>query len=163
MVATALSAWLRRIVETDQGSSALKDWDRMVIADACSRQIHRYVRLMDGAAYEELSALFTEDGVLIRPSEPNQAIRGRPAILESFRARPARQTRHVVSNIEVTAETAERATASSTVVLYTGDNNGESSSIKATAVGSFEDVFQKVGGDWLFAERRGSIAMKSSV
>lgn len=63
----------------------------------CARLIGLYANLNDEARWDEVAALFAEDGVMSRPSAPDVPIAGREAILAAFRARPARKTRHVCS------------------------------------------------------------------
>ena len=159
-VAAALRAWMDRIAPVAHPVAALTDLDRVLITDACTRQILRYARLNDAAEHEEVAAMFTQDGILARPSQPDRLLTGRAEILASLRSRAPRLTRHVVSNIEVLAQSPEQARASSTVVLYSSDGNGPTPGIATIAVGSFHDVLRKVAGEWLFAERRGSVAMQ---
>jgi len=49
---------------------------------------------------EAVSELFTEDGVMIRPSDPDRPVHVRPAILDASPLR-RRVHRHVLSNVEV--------------------------------------------------------------
>ncbi len=53
----------------------VSDLERLLIIEACQRQIIRYARLNDAADFENLAALFTEGGVFARPSEPDTLIR----------------------------------------------------------------------------------------
>ena len=160
-VSAALRAWLGRIAPVGRPEAALTDLDRVLITDACTRQILRYARLNDAAEHEAVAAMFTQDGILARPSQPDRLLTGRAEILASLRSRAPRLTRHVVSNIEVRAQSPQHACASSTVVLYSGGGSEPTPGIAAISVGSFHDVLRKVDGEWLFAERRGSVSMQS--
>jgi hypothetical protein len=106
--------------------------------------------------------MFTQDGILARPSQPDRLLTGRAEILASLRSRVPRLTRHAVSNIEVLAQSSEHARASSTVVLYSSKGNDPAPGIATISVGSFHDVLRKVAGEWLFAERHGSLTMQSA-
>ncbi len=50
---------------------------------------------------------------------PDDFIEGRDAILAAFRARPARTTRHVTSNVVIGVESATSARGECALVLYT--------------------------------------------
>jgi len=52
----------------------------------CARLIALYANLNDEARWEEVAALFAQDGVLLRPTAPDVPIAGREAILAAFRA-----------------------------------------------------------------------------
>jgi hypothetical protein len=140
--------------------SALTDLERMLAEEACRRQIIRFARLNDAGEHEALAALFTQNAVFARPSAPDVPVVGREAILSSFHSRPPRLTRHVVSNIEVDIQAPERATARSTISLYQGDSGALPPVIQAVMIGAYEDVLHKVEGQWLFSERRGSLALR---
>ncbi len=155
-VADAMRAWLVSL-----GSEALDALQRLQIEAQCTRQIHRYARLNDAAAFDELAKLYTEDGVFARPTEPNVHIRGRAAILASLQGRPPRITRHVMSGIEVDVQSTTRARAHSTVTLYLGEGTTVPAPIKSTLVGTFDDVLQKVGDEWLFVQRLGALHLKT--
>jgi uncharacterized protein (TIGR02246 family) len=61
--------------------------ERLIIEAEIARLVTRYAVLNDEANFEATAALFTEDGVLIRPSGGDPS-RGRSAILAAFQARP---------------------------------------------------------------------------
>ncbi len=104
-----------------------------------------------------LAALFTETGRYARPAGPADVLEGRAAILAEFKSRPPRLMRHVVANVTVNAQSPTSASAHSRVVLYLGAPDG---TLDKTMVGDFHDQLEKVGEDWLFAERRGSVTLK---
>jgi hypothetical protein len=131
---------------------------------ACEQLVRRFAWLNDAGRYEELAALFTEDGSFARPSAPDAPVRGREAILASFRQRPPRFTRHVVSNIIVDVLDDGRAIAHSTVLLYVADDTGGAPPHPASGpvlVGAFEDELVRQAGGWRFARRTGSLALAS--
>ncbi len=133
-MATGLTEDARRAIE----------WD-------CAALINLYATLNDAARWAEVAALYTEDGSMARPSDPNVAIVGRAAILAAFESRPARTTRHITANIVVTALDADTATATSAMLLFTAAD-------ALPLVGGFTDRLRRVPGEgWRFAERRGSL------
>ncbi|MCJ2181780.1 nuclear transport factor 2 family protein [Novosphingobium sp. 1949] len=115
----------------------------------CARLVARYANRNDAADWEAVAALYAPDGRMARPSAPDDWIVGREAILAAFAARPARTTRHVCSNVEITVLDADTALGESAMLLFTGD--------AAPRVGSFLDRFVRTGEGWRFAERRGTM------
>lgn len=131
--------------------------DRLLIEQAGARLIYRYAALIDAGQSDALAALFTETGRYARPAGPADVLEGRAAILAEFKSRPPRLMRHVVANVTVNAQSPTSASAHSRVVLYLGAPDG---TLDKTMVGDFHDQLEKVGEDWLFAERRGSVTLK---
>ena len=146
----------------DQG---LSDIERAVIEWRCAQLVNQFALLNDANDYEALVQLFTEDGVFARPTIPDQPMVGRQVILEQFRKRPPRTIRHLMANTVVTAQSAERATGVCYMILYAGPalaegEKGPPVTDSAPLIGAFEDEFVKVGGEWLFAKRQGSLGLK---
>ena len=125
--------------------------DRLAIEWECAKLIARYANLVDAADWPAVAALYTEDAVFARPTNPDAPLLGREAILAAFLARPARVTRHVCSNVVVEVEGPESARATSAMVLYLAD--------KPPLAGSFHDRFRLTPAGWRFAERRGSVVI----
>ena len=123
--------------------------------------ITRYAVLNDTADWEAVAALYTEDGRMSRPTAPDEFISGRAAILQAFRSRPPRASRHIVANILVTLEGDARALATSQIVLYTGsaaDDGGlPALSASSPLIGSWEDTLVMTTDGWRFFERRGTL------
>lgn len=123
--------------------------DRRAAEADCARLIALYANLNDEARWDEVAALYAEDGVMYRPTAPDAPVAGREAILAAFKARPPRTTRHVCSNVVVDVESETTARGTSAMLLFTGEG--------APLVGSFHDRFVLTGDVWRFAERRGSL------
>ena len=124
--------------------------ERRAIEADCARLVALYANLNDAARWDEVAALYADDGVMFRPTAPDTPITGRAAILAAFQGRPPRQTRHLCANIVITAEGPDRASGHSAMVLFQPD--------AAPLVGSFHDRFVRTAQGWRFAERRGSLA-----
>jgi SnoaL-like domain len=124
--------------------------ERRAIEADCARLIALYANLNDEARWEEVAALYAEDGVMIRPTAPDAPLLGGAAILAAFQGRPARKTRHVCSNVVVTVEGSDTASAVSAMILFQPD--------AVPLAGSFHDRFVCTPEGWRFAERRGSLA-----
>ncbi|MBT0670847.1 nuclear transport factor 2 family protein [Novosphingobium profundi] len=113
----------------------------------CARLVARYANRNDAADWDAVTALYAPEGRMARPSAPDDWICGREAIFAAFTARPARTTRHVCSNVEITVLDADTATGESAMLLFTGE--------AVPKVGSFLDRFVRTDDGWKFAERRG--------
>lgn len=127
----------------------MKAKDRRAIEHDCARLIALYANLNDEARWDEVAALYAEDGVMVRPTAPDAPTVGREAILAAFKARPPRVTRHVCSNVVIDVESEDTARGVSAMLLFTG--------AAEPLVGSFHDRFVLTADGWRFAERRGSL------
>lgn len=133
--------------------------DEYAIQRACTELISRYAYLNDERRFEELAALFTEDALLYRPSAPDQAIRGREAILAAFRKRAAdTMTFHVCSDVLIDVQGADRAQGRSRILLLSAlrPADGTTPQAGAPVPGVFADRFALTEDGWKFAERRGA-------
>lgn len=137
---------------------------RRAIEWECTRLINLYVNLNDEGRWEELAALYAEDGLMTRPTAPDAPIVGRAALLESFRSRPPRVSRHVCANIVVDVDGPSEARGFSTILLFTGRSDPEGGrAIRDEGpplVGTYRDRFVLTGEGWRFAERHGSLTFR---
>ncbi|HEX4051531.1 MAG TPA: nuclear transport factor 2 family protein [Steroidobacteraceae bacterium] len=120
---------------------------RRAIEWECTRLVNLYANLNDAANWEAVANLYIVDGAMARPSAPDVLIKGRAAILQAFRARPPRTTRHICANLVVEVESSSAARGESAMLLYSGPG--------VPIVGSFHDRFALTDEGWRFAERRG--------
>lgn len=141
----------------------MTDLETLLAEQACERLINRFARANDGRDFETLAELLAEEATYARPTDPNNPMQGRDAVVASFRARPAtRITRHLFSNIVVVVESETTATAVSDVALYMGAAVEDGvAKAEPALVGGFEDRFIKRDGRWLFLARKGSLALKA--
>ena len=141
----------------------MTDLETLLAEQACERLINRFARANDGRDFETLAELLAEEATSARPTDPNNPMQGRDAVVASFRARPAtRITRHLFSNIVVVVESETTATAVSDVALYMGAAVEDGvAKAEPALVGGFEDRFIKRDGRWLFLARKGSRALKA--
>src|SRR6218665_3426516 len=87
-----------RAVAMSSDKVTLSAVDRMLAEQACRDLGVQAAAFTDAQSHEDFAALFTEDGVRIRPGPEH--IQGQAAIIESYRSRPAgRITRPLISNI----------------------------------------------------------------
>ena len=144
--------------------SGLSELEQVVIEQRCTHLVNQFALHNDANEFEALVALFTEDGVFARPTIPDQPMVGRTTILEQFKKRPARTIRHLMANVTITPISPELATGVCYMILYVGPaaEPGASGPPKADPtqlIGAFHDTFVKVGDDWLFSKRQGSLAL----
>ena len=124
--------------------------ERRAIEADCARLIALYANLNDKTQWDDLAALYAEDGRMSRPTAPDVFVEGRAAILAAFAGRPPRKTRHLCANVVIEALSPMEATGHSAMVLFQPDG--------APLAGSFDDRFVLTADGWRFAERRGSLA-----
>jgi hypothetical protein len=139
--------------------------DREAIQRACGALVSRYAYLNDERRFDELAALFTDDGVLYRPSAPEQGIHGRAAILAALRKRPqGTMTFHVCTDLLVDVLGATQARGKSRILLLSADRplDGEVALSGIPVPGVFADRFVLTPEGWKFAERRGTFWMPPS-
>lgn len=127
----------------------------------CQQFLNRVTMLMDSGQWEALAACYTEDGVLFRPSDPDNGVEGRAAILASFQARPPRTSCHLLANCVFEVKAADRVEANSRVWLVAGDA-APTYPVKADSkllIGSFRDELMLVDGEWFIRRREGGIEL----
>ena len=120
----------------------------------CARLINVYASLNDQGRWDDVVALFAPDGLMTRPTAPEDAIIGHDALIAAFRSRPPRTTQHFCANIVVTAETSNTASATSAILLFVDP-------AKPPLVGTYRDRFVRIDGIWLFSERRGALSFQA--
>lgn len=114
---------------------------------AIERLIIQYAADNDAGNWDAVAATYTENGRMSRPTAPDDFIHGRNAILEAFKSRPPRTTRHIITNVRVDVS-GDAATASSAIMLFTAQSS-------APLIGGFADKLTRTPDGWRFTERRG--------
>jgi hypothetical protein len=132
------------------------------ISRSCEALVYRAAKYTDQRSWEELAALFAEQGKLARPSDPANPLVGRPAILASLLLRPPGTTRHLLNNVLVDVHSAETAHISSVVTLFSGPARSSPLPAKAEKVliGNLEDDVVLAPTGWVFLSRGGSLALE---
>lgn len=136
--------------------------DRTIIQWECQQLLNRVTNLIDGRQWEALVDCYLEDGVLFRPSDPDNGIVGREAILQSLKNRPPSVTCHLLANSEFDVLSTVRVVARSRVWLVSGPAETDRP-VEAKApllIGSFVDTLVYHDDRWLIAERKGGIELK---
>jgi hypothetical protein len=129
--------------------------DQMAAAIACEKLSVAFANHIDARRYDELIALFADDGVFERGGKP---VKGHAAIRAEMDRRPLDMvTMHVCTNILIDVTGPDRATG---VTYYlaivhnkaTGPGPHPLSGIETA--GMFQDVFTRTPAGWRIAERK---------
>ena len=125
---------------------------------AIQQLIYRYAALLDRGTLEEAAALFdhsdfyvgNEATLLSRAGENRmeEVFRQWMSTFPEFGGVPC--TRHVTTNLIITAAGTDTVCAESSVVIF---QSGGTLPLQAVAAGTYNDRFEKVEGQWRFAER----------
>jgi hypothetical protein len=141
----------------------MTDHDMQAIELACTKLINQFANFNDGGRHDELAALFTEDGQYARPTDPDNFVQGRAAILAAFKGRAAdKLTRHLITNIVVDVTGPASATGICYVTLYAGSTGKPADKYGYLAnpsqlVGEYHDVFVLTPAGWKFSKRQGRL------
>jgi hypothetical protein len=145
-------------------SEVLSPVELLEIERACERLIYAYSRALDVGDMSAAADFFAENGSMARPMAPDQIIQGRETIRASLLTRPKTLlTKHLATNVVIDVEARDSARGISylTMIATTpGDAQPPFVSQGPIYFGQFVDRFVRVGGEWKFLERRGSIQMK---
>lgn len=141
----------------------MDELERLLAERACTRLVLLAAAHVDRGEPAALAALFTPDGVLVRPG--GATLQGRAAIQSAYEQRPAeRITRHLVSNTLIDLVSDGEARAQSQVLLWTGSTSdvvgprGRPASA-GPVVGTFDDRFVKTPEGWRIDHRTASFAL----
>lgn len=141
----------------------MNETERLLVVEACRQLVHRYAYLNDERDFVAIAAMFTEDGLLYRPSAPDKALQGRAAILAALQTRPtATATFHVCTDVLVEVLSAQRATVRSRILMLSGERTAgaivpDATTVKAPLPGTFEDELVLTAEGWKFASRKGGL------
>jgi ketosteroid isomerase-like protein len=138
--------------------------DVLVIEHACARVIVDSATYNDRREFGALAALYTADGVVVRPN--GQRLEGRAAIEAAYAAgSPDRVTRHLCSNVRVDVESADTARATTAVLIVSGTRSDDPDVTFGVVpsehhmVGEFADRLVRTDEGWKIAERRATLTM----
>lgn len=137
------------------------------IEHACSRLVLDAAHFADSRQFRRLAELFVEQGVLYRPTTPEQPLIGREAIFASYNARPAqRLTRHLCTNLRVDIESETRARVHCYAQVFGADSAQDKGDLLGAPldgrmmIGEFDDLCVLEQGRWLIAERHARFVMQ---
>jgi 3-phenylpropionate/cinnamic acid dioxygenase small subunit len=121
--------------------------------------IYLHSWLLDHGRGEEITGLYTEDGMMIGVG-PDRI--GRDGILGYARARkPSRTARHVCTNVRIEKIDDMRMTSAFMITLYRSDEQPPSDATPI-AIADIDDVYRRdVDGRWRIAKRQISIVFEA--
>ena len=136
--------------------------ERQIIEWECRQLALRFTAMSDRQEWQAACALLTEDAVFARPTDPDNPLVGREQIQAAFEARPAeRVTRHICTNLVMTARSEMQVSGHLYALLYTGDRSDDETGIIVAddkqLVGEFEDDYVRTEHGWRIAKRVGKL------
>lgn len=138
--------------------------ERQIIEWECRQLALRFTAHCDRQEWAAACTLLTEDAVFARPTDPGNPLHGRAGIQAAFEARPAtRITRHICTNLVVTARSDTEASGHLYALLYMGDAGDADIAIadEKQLVGEFQDEYLRTGDGWRIAKRAGKIVFST--
>lgn len=139
----------------------LTETERRNIETACGALCVDYCEIVDAKDYQRMREVFAEDAEYYSPATPNDLIRGAEAIVAYLSHIPATLvTQHLASNIRIHAESADAASGSCKILLFTADGNAPETpdgrkAAEKQRVGVYYDRYVRTPVGWRIAERRG--------
>ncbi len=130
--------------------------ERAEIERSCNRLVTAYARATDLGDGPAAAALFTEDGQLDMPG--GRSFHGRAQIAARIAEQPRQQvSRHVIANIVIEPQAADRAAGSLYVTMYRGQRPESGGPVPLDGpylVGEYEDEYRRTAEGWRIARRR---------
>ena len=128
------------------------------IVEACTNLVHAYAHSRDDDDPDGYANVFAKNGIFLFRG---QRFEGRAAIRKRMLDSSGQTTRHVMSNVQVTVETPEKARVVSyvTVTIATATATATATEFPiqtsgATALGEYHDVCAKTTEGWKIQKRQ---------
>jgi len=133
--------------------------DMLIAQDTCRALVLKGAEAVDAGDAPGFAALFTPDGVLVRPD--GSQLQGHAAITQAYAARdPDRLTQHLLCNHTVAVDVAQgTAVSRCKVLLWSGRHSAASGKLGRPAqgpmqVGEFLDTLLHTADGWRIQTRR---------
>lgn len=139
----------------------MSETERRNIEQACAALCVDYCEIVDAKDYPRMREVFAEDSQYYSPNAPEDLIRGAAAISAYLSHIPATlATQHLACNIRVQAESADAASGSCKILLFTADGNEPEGpegrkAAERQRIGVYYDRYVRTPDGWRIAERRG--------
>jgi len=146
---------------SSQAAVELSETERRNIEAACAALCVDYCELVDAKDYQRMREVFADDAQYYSPNAPNDLIRGAEGIIAYLSHIPATlATQHLAFNLRMHAESADTASGSCKILLFTADGSapGTPDGHKAAEkqrIGVYHDRYVRTAEGWRIAERRG--------
>lgn len=142
----------------------MNEIERLLVERACERVVIESAVANDERRWADLAALYTVDGVVVRPN--GQRLEGRDAIESAYASgSPDRVTRHLCSNVRVDVVGLDSAQVTTTVLIVAGVRSEDGDVTFGVvpnehhAVGEFADRLVLTDEGWRIAERWATVSM----
>ena len=139
----------------------MQNAERRDIESELQALVNSFSYFIDHSRYEELSQLFTEDGVFDRIG---QQLVGPASVLHAMRKRHAFLTRHCVTNLMFRRIDADEAEATMYVINMVGEPEAQGLPVKHAmqpALLEFDDVYRRTAQGWRIARRTARLIIKA--
>jgi hypothetical protein len=137
-----------------------------LIERSCERLVQEFAEALDTQQFDRLRELFVPDATFYRPAEPQVAIHGVDAVIESYRTRLAGyRSQHLCTNVLVRVTSSTTATGTTRILFFAGPEapgTPPEAGVRITLqiVGGFHDQFERTAQGWRFRERRGRLYLQ---
>ena len=142
--------------------STMTPGQKSAIEWECRQLALRFTAHNDRQEWDEMCSLLTENATFARPTDPDNPLKGRAAIQAAYEARATdRITRHICTNMIITAMSPSQASGTMYALLYAG-STGNPADLGLVAdgrqlVGEFADDYVLTEDGWRIDSRRGRI------
>jgi ketosteroid isomerase-like protein len=139
----------------------LSETERRNIEHACAALSVEYCEIVDAKDCQRLREVFAEDASFVSPAAPDKVIRGTEAIIAALSLiPPTLVTQHFALNVRIQAESADTASGSCHILLYTADGSAPETpegreAAEKQRIGVYHDRYVRTPAGWRIAERRG--------
>jgi ketosteroid isomerase-like protein len=138
--------------------------DQILAERACERLVYEYAWFVDSGEASRVADLFTDDGEWL--AADGRGMRGQDEIREMFTGREGlrrRRSRHVMTNVRIDLEGADRAAGTAYLLNYRHDADGDEAADPAPAdhpkfVGDYHLTFRRTADGWRIATLRFDLA-----
>lgn len=139
----------------------LGETERRNIEIACAALCVDYCEIVDAKDYQRMREVFAADAQYYSPNAPNDLIRGADAVIAYLSHIPATLvTQHLAFNVRIRPESADTASGSCKILLFTADGNAPETpegrkAAEKQRIGVYYDRYVRTPDGWRIAERRG--------
>jgi uncharacterized protein (TIGR02246 family) len=144
----------------------VNELDVLLVERACARVVIDSATFNDRKDWPALAALYTDDGVVVRPN--GQRLEGRAAIETAYASgSPDRVTRHLCSNMRIDVDGPDSARVTTAVLIVSGVRSADPDVTfgiipsEHHVVGEFDDRLVRTDAGWRIAERHASLTMNT--
>lgn len=139
----------------------MNDVERMIAERDCEKLCTRFHNLIDAGAFDEVLSLFAPDAVWRHRTGERRGLEAIQAYLDEKSTFPL--TRHLVTNVVITVDSADRARGVAYVTIYYAEPTGGDEPALLSppvAVVHYEDEFVRLAQGWRFSKRAPKMVLR---